>query len=262
MKVFAITLCFCNPEILLASVRAFHATRNQDLPLEFHVLVDQHYPLHREEMRRALRQLQEEIPLIRVMDPGVNLGLHHGFNWAMARLPLTEQDIVIGYDGDSLPITPGWDMALVRAIEAPRPWNQKVVWATLGNPRTIHDINERGYDQDIADGYIELWLTRTAICNSVCAWRYGWLRRVGFLHEPMAFYGHLEAEMWGRLKKDAEAWAVLPGWTESDELRKLHDREYTAYKWFHSHTKDWPGDFESFIDAGCPGVLIAPEELP
>lgn len=263
MKVFAITLCFSNPKILMSSVLAYHMTRNKGMQLDGHILVDQHYPLHREQMLESIRTLQNEFDSIRVWDPGKNLGLHGGFNWAMAQVGLKDEDIVIGYDGDSMPLGNGWDMALVRAISARRgPGQKDVVWASLGNPRTISDIKERGYDREVVDGYLELWQTKTAITNSVCAWRYGWLKRVGFLHEPRAFYGHLEAEMWGRLNKDREAWAVLPQWSESDDLRYMHDREYVAYKWFHSHTKEWPGDFKSFLDAGCPGLQASPEVLP
>jgi hypothetical protein len=94
------------------------------------------------------------------------------------------------------------------------------------------------------------------VTNSVCAWRYGWLRSVGFLTEPRAFYGHLEAAMWDRL--GGNQWAFLPQWGETDELRGEHDREYVVYKWCHSHLNSWPGDFESFLEAGCPN----PEDSP
>lgn len=261
MRVFAITLAFCNPKVLERSIRAFYASRNPDMELE-HVIVDQHYPMHRKETAVLLASLAGEFG-IRVLDPGKNLGLHAGFNWAMCALNPRDEDIIIGYDGDSLPISPGWDMALVRAIDGTKTQHgKKVVWSTLGNPRTIKDINLRGFDKATADGYLDIWLTRTSITNSVCAWRYGWLRSVGFLHEPRAFYGHLEAEMWGRMRKDREAWGVLPGWQESDELRDFHDREYVVYKWKHAHEKSWPGDFESFVAAGCPGMAMAPEKIP
>lgn len=248
MAVYAITLAFMNPEIVKTSIEAFHATRNPELPLAGHYVVDQHYPLQREAAKQTLR----ELPGCTVLDPGRNLGLHEGFNWAMRQLPLKPEDIVIGYDADSLPLSRGWDMALVRAIEARRSdGHGEVVWSSLGNPRTLSDLYARGYDPVTADGYLRLFLTRTAITNSVCAWRYGWLKEVGFLEEPRAFYGHLEAAMWGKLRP-GKRWAVLPDWTESDALREKHDRAYIVYKWRHSHLNDWPGDFESFVKAGCP----------
>lgn len=252
MAVYAISLAFCNENIMLRSLQAFYATRNPDLDLVEHLIVDQHYPLNYGTVWSALREFEKIFPKVRVVDPGRNLGLHHGFNWAMKQLALRPEDIVIGYDLDSMPITPGWDMALVRAIEARQADTQEVVWSSLANPRTVSDIHARGFDRAKADGYLDLWLTRTAITNSVCAWRYGWLESVGFLEEPRAFYGHLEAAMFGKLGK-GRRWAVLPSWGELDDLRALHDREYVVYKWLHSHTGEWPGDFESYVRAGCPG---------
>jgi len=264
MSVYAITLAFCNPGILDISLRQFHSTRNLDLKLGGHFIVDQCYPMHRPEVDRTLRTLAADLP-ITILRPGRNLGLHNGFNWAMGQIgSIGNNDIVIGYDGDSLPIHQGWDMALVRAIEGRRSGmnsHEAVVWSTLGNPRSLSDIEDRGYDEAVADGYLRMRLARTAVTNSVCAWRYGWLKAVGFLAEPRAFYGHLEAEMWARLR-NSERWAILPDYRESDELRNLHDREYVAYKWFHSHTDTWRGDFESYLNAGCPGLSLSPAEIP
>lgn len=261
MSVYAITLAFCNPGILLRSIEAFYRSRNPSLPIEKHFIVDQHYPLHRAGMDSVLERLCEAFP-VTVIDPGRNLGLHHGFNWAMRHIETSDPDaVVIGYDPDSLPVTPGWDEALVRAIRSRRTDGETVVWSSLANPRTISDIHARGFDRAKADGGLDLWLTRTSITNSVCAWRMSWLRRVGGLKEPRAYYGHLEAAMFDQMLPH-ERWAVLPGWGESDELRRFHDREYTAYKWHHSHTQRWPGDFESFVKAGCPALEDSPLEIP
>lgn len=258
MAVYAITLAFCHPEILKLSMRAFYKTRNHDLSLDGHFIVDQHYPLHGQKIFEELK-MQTLINGQTILDPGRNLGLHVGFNWALSQIKPNREDIIIGYDADSLPLSRGWDMALVRAIEAKRSdGHGEVVWASLGNPRTLSDLYARGYDPVTADGYLRLFLTRTAITNSICAWRYGWLQDVGFLDEPRAFYGHLEAAMWGKLRP-GKRWAVLPDWTEGDALRDMHDRAYIVYKWRHSHLNDWPGDFESFVKSGCPE---APEAAP
>lgn len=262
MKVYAITLAFMNRRVLRASIEAFYRTRNEGLALAGHVIVDQHYPLERDATRAEIERLAMEYNLT-LLDPGRNLGLHDGFNWAMSQLPLADEDIIIGYDGDSLPSAQGWDMALVRAIEGRRSDGEgTVVWSSLGNPRTLKDIRERGYRRTTVDGYLQLWLTRTAITNSVCAWRVGWLRRVGGLSEPTAYYGHLEATMWGKLRH-GELWAVVPDWPERDDLRDDHDRAYVIYKWRHSHLRNWPGDFASFVTAGCPEEGPgAPLQLP
>jgi hypothetical protein len=256
VRVVTLSLGFAPARLVDLSLTAYRKTRNPDLPYE-HVLLDQHYPVDKEANRQAVRQLCDLYD-VEVLDAGRNLGLHEGFNWALRQLRLQPQDIVIAYDLDSLPLTPGWDMALVRAIAGDE--TGKIVWASLLNPRSEADLRARGFDRRQIDGYLELWVTKTAVTNSICAWRYGWLQSVGFLQEPRAFYGHLEAAMFSRLGD--RQWAFLPGWTESDELRNQHDRAYVVYKWCHSHLNSWPGDFESWLAAGSPNPEDAPDRLP
>lgn len=258
MAVVTISLGFMPSRIVEQSLRAYVRLRNKELPYR-HYFVDQHYPINREENRLELQRICRDLG-IGILDAGKNLGLHGGFNWALQQLGLHRDDIVIGYDPDSLPITHGFDMALVRAIQGdPR---QNTVWASLMNPRSELDLRARGFNEGRADGYIETWATKTAVTNSVCAWHYGWLKDVGFLEEPRAFYGHLEAAMWNKLR--GKAWVFVPGWRESDELRDLHDRQYVVYKWMHSHTGEWPGDFESWLRAGSPQprASTAPNKIP
>jgi GT2 family glycosyltransferase len=261
MTVYAITLAFCNPEIISRSIAQFYATKNPSLEIEKHMIVDQHYPLDYPSVKKKLHELEKNYPVI-VVDPGKNLGLHGGFNWALTQLKPGPDDIIIGYDGDSYPISSGWDMALTRAILSPRSdGHGQVVWSTLGNTRSISDARLRGYDRVMADGFIELMLVHAAVTNSICAWRYDWLESVGFLDEPLDFYGHLETCMWQKLQK-GKRWAVLTQWMESDELRDLHDRQYVAYKWFYAHDKTWTGDLASYIEAGCPDLAKSPPRIP
>lgn len=254
MTVFAVSLGFMSAGIIRRSLAAYAATRNTDFGPYRHVMVDQHYPLDKECNRAELREICAEHG-VEVIDPGRNLGLHHGFNFALRHLAPDPEDVIIAYDVDSTPVSEGWDLALVRALQGDP--SKRAVWASLMNPRSARDLSERGYTVRKADGYIELWATRSPVTNSICAWRYGWLSEVGLLTEPRPFYGHLEAEMYGKLgpKRD---WVFLPGWTESDELRDLHDRAYVVYKWCHSHLKSWDGDFESWLAAGSPN----PEDRP
>lgn len=229
--------------IIERSLKAYAATRSKDLPYR-HILVDQSYPINKTENRADIRRVCAELG-VEVLDPGQNLGLHGGFNWALRQLGPQDDDIVIGYDGDSMPISPGWDMALVRAILGCR--THDVVWSSLMNPRSEVDILARGYDRTMADGFIELHLTRTAVMNSVCAWRFGWLRSVGYLDEPLQWYGHLESCMWGKLA--GKRWAFLPGWREVDDPRDDHDRGYIVYKWHVAHLMNTKLDFESWLVA-------------
>jgi len=261
MAVYTIAMAFMNYRIIAKSLAAFQDTRNVALENKL-VILNQHYPLNYDENQIVLKELAKQHNAI-LIDAKKNLGLHGGFNFAMNHLKLKDGDIVIGYDPDSLPLQYGWDMALVRAIQGDP--KQRVVWASLMNPRSLSDIKERGYDVRKADGYIELWITRQAVVNSICAWSYRWLKEVGFLNEHRPFYGHLEGAMWGAMDNRKYDWAFLPGWTESDCLRDMHDRDYVIYKCCHSHLKSWDGDFKSWLDAGKPNPENSnktPTQLP
>lgn len=247
VSVHTITLGFAPSRIWAQSMARYAATRNTDLVYK-HWWVHNHYPVDklRNEAENAMVCRKFGVEWI---DPGRNLGLHDGFNWALKQIQPKDEDIIIAYDPDMWPVTPGWDMALVRALRGD-PMRQ-VVWASLMHtqvkaPGVLPVASER-----MADGYIRLQIMRTAIMNSTCAWKASWLKRVGGLTEPRAFYGHLEAAMWAKLSGE-EQWAFLPQWEDDHKLRLEHDPEYTEYKWVHSHHQTWDGDFESWLAAGRP----------
>lgn len=245
MTVYAITLCFNKPSVVEASLRRFYATKNPSLEVR-HVLVDQCYPMpSRSAVTAKLMALAAEFNCI-LIHPGRNMGLHHGWNWAMNQLPLQPEDILIGYDPDSNPISHGWDMALATALSDP-----KVGWASLMNTRCEPELRERGFTERMIQ-HVQVWRAHRPVVNSICAWRASFLLAAGGLQEPTNYYGHLEAAMWAHLEKQGLEWVFLPGWRENDELRNMADREYLLYKWSHAHLGSWPGDFESFLAAGCP----------
>lgn len=249
MNVYAITLCFNNPAVVAASLDRFYQTRNPDLILKQHLLIDQHYPLpSKDETRRAVQAVADRHGC-RVLRPERNLGLHDGWNWACSHLDLQDDDILIGYDPDSWPLTPGWDMALVTALSKDR----RAGWASLTNVRSRRELEQKScFEERVTDGYLRVWSTRLPVVNSVCAWKWGFLRKCGGLWEPKAYYGHLETWLFDRLKEQALDWVFLVDWTEDDTLRGRTDLEYIRWKWAHSHLGTWPGDFESFLAAGCP----------
>lgn len=249
-----ISLAFMNSEIIKESFARLYKSKNPDLPIEHHVLY-QHYPLDQEANYLKLLELQKKYGF-QLHDAGKNLGLHGGFNYLFDKLNPGLEEVIIGYDPDSFPVGMGWDMALVRAIDGS---SGEIVWASLMNPRSKGELKERGYDTGMIDGYIEVWKAKEAVVNSICAFKYEWLKRVGFT-EPRPFYGHFESEMWAKLKE--KRWAFLKDWDEWDILRDGHDRPYTEWKWAHSHLKSWDGDFKSWLEAGSPLPGRAPEHLP
>ncbi len=250
-------MAFMPERMVRRSLAAHAATKNPAFKYP-HYMLDQHYPIDKAANRAALRRLASEYGL-EVLDAGRNLGLHDGFNWALREIAPHDDDIVIAYDPDSMPTALGWDLALVRALEGSSGMN---VWASLMNPRSLLDLEERGFTRGQVDGYLETWATKESVTNSVCAWRVGWLRSVGFLQEARPWYGHLESTMFNKL--GGKRWVFLPQWGESDQLRDDHDIQYIHYKWAHAHLKSWDGDFESWLAAGSPmpNEKDAPSILP
>lgn len=251
MRIYTITMGFVPNRIWKQSVESYyrHAQRKTE-----HIFVDQHYPLNENENRRALWQTCCDHG-ISVIDPGRNLGGVNGFNYAIDRINPNPEDVIIGYDPDSFAISPGWDGALVDAIAL----DPKINWTSLMSDRAKPELQSRGYDKRFVS-HIEVWKTRQPVVNSVCAFRAGWLKSIGGLGQNSAWYGGLETKMFESLR--GGEWCFVPGWFESDEIRNQQDREYLWWKWMHAHLHEWPGDFKSYVAAGCPPPSDLPNYLP
>lgn len=242
-RVFVVTLGFANPATINASMERLYSTR----ALEFtHVLVDQHFPLPSEAACSLnLLRLTEQYRCS-YLNPGYNLGLASGFNYAVAEMRMKPEDIVIGFDPDCMPVTPGWDDALFEVLAC----HPDVGWASLGNDVSEREMRERGFETR-AHGGSEIWLTQHAVVNSICAWRVSWLQAVGGLQEPNKYYGGLESRMFPLLAQRGYRWAFLPAFREErhEPTEKTKDPEYRDYKIAHAHTGEWKGDFKSFLES-------------
>lgn len=246
MTVYAITLCYNRSDIVRRSIERFYETRNAALPI-VHVLVDQCYPLRPVTVHETISDLGERFGT-KLLCPGRNLGLHKGWNYAQERLPIKDDDVLIGYDADAYPLDNGWDMALVTAFQDP-----KVGWASLWNTASDEEfVTNRKTFRPKKISQVDVRLIDAPVVNGICAWRGSFLRKTGGLSEPTNYYGHLESHMYPELKKQGLEWAVLPGWRECNRLNLEQDREYLLWKWRHAHTQDFPGDFGEFVAAGCP----------
>ncbi len=247
-----ITLGFGPADIIHKSMTCLYETRNQELPVT-HYMLDQHYPVNKEENRKQIAETCRYFG-IKLIDAGRNLGLARGFNHVLETVKPKPGSIIIAYDPDTKPITPGWDMALVRAICGDP--EQLVVWSSLIHDGVEDQLPSVTQEERFADGFIKMNILNQPVMNSISAFEFDWLNRVGGLSEPNSFYGGLEVSMWHKLQ--GKQWAFLPDWAESSEFRGLHDEAYTAYKYLHANTKLWPGDFETWIEAGKPSLDQVP----
>lgn len=250
---YTITLGFTPSRILKESLRNFYATRC----LQFeHIFLDNHYPINKEQNQLECMELCEEYGLTYI-DAGKNLGLHHGFNYALKEIGFKKDDIVIAFDADSYPTIPMWDLALWDTLQDP-----EIAWSSLMNPRSMGDLKSKGYETRTIENR-EIWIAHNAVVNSVCAFRGDFLTSTEGLHEPNDWYGHLETDMFGRLQTLGLRWGFVNGYGESDHLRDMHDRDYVVYKWCLAHHRSWSGDFESWLEAGKPNPDDnCPTQLP
>lgn len=249
--IYTITMGYVPARIWRHSAEAYYRTRNHDTQ---HFFVDQRYPLNETQNRVELHSICRDHN-ISILDPGRNLGGTEGFNYALRFIKPSKGDVIIGYDPDSFVETEGWDGALIDAIM----FDDQVNWTSLMSARAQPELESRGIKRRWIR-HLEVWQTVRPVVNSVCAFRAEWLTAVGGLSQPSPWYGGLEASMFNNLR--GGQWCFLPGWMENDSLRDQQDREFLWWKWKHAHLGEWPGDFKSYVDAGCPPPSDLPKKLP
>ena len=249
--IYTITTGYSPARIWALSLASYKKHKNPDVKYT-HIYVDNHYPLNIEQNRAEIKRICQDNDVI-ILNPGRNLGLHDGFNYALKYCDIKPYDIIIGYDGDSNPISYGFDGALVHALE----FDHSLGWVSLMSPRAKPEILSRGYTAKQVR-HLELWLTHKAVVNSVCAFRGEFLLKTGGLKEENAIYGGLEAVMFPKLREMGLHWGFLTGWHEDDLYRDMQDKEYLWWKWKYAHLKEFSGDFASYVSAGCP----PPSDLP
>lgn len=243
MTVSAISLCFNHPTMIRASLGQFYATKSKELPVR-HILVDQHYPLPDKRANRIeLRKIAEEFGC-ELIDAGKNIGLQHGLNLAFAHIKPEDSDFVIGFDPDCYPISPGWDMALITALA----FDPKAVWASLWNLGSSTDLVKSQYIERRTQ-HLRVWELTRPCMNSVCAWKAGWIKKVGGFREPNELYGGLECSMWVKFTHHNEKWVFLPDWHEArmPEEKAMGDEDYKIWKWRWAHEGSIKVDFESWL---------------
>jgi hypothetical protein len=248
MKVWTITLCHNDPGIIEDSIARYYATKSPDVETN-HILVDQHWPLGRADTKSRLQALAEKFGCT-YLNPGKNLGLHDGFNWAVNQLAIPPDAGVIGYDPDSYPLTEGWDMAMCQAFVN----DPTIAWLSLWHTHCDRQMLDEGAGVEAAViGGIKTLRASRPVMNSICMFRRRWLSMVGGLHEGNAYYGGLEVDMWYKL--GVNKWVFLPEFKEDLRFHDRVDPIYREYKWEHAHTRAFPGSFEEFVRAKYPHRL-------
>jgi len=252
--IYAITLGFVPARIFEKSMKSFYTHKTQVIK---HIFVDQHYPINKNENKKELVEICKKYGL-QYLDPGKNLGLHGGFNWAVEQMGgYNDDDYYIGFDPDSFVLSAGWDMALL----TPYLQRNNIGWTSLFNQRSKEDIQSKPFAPHKL-GHVYTWQPLQAVMNSICMWSGKFLKATGGLHEPLHWYGLLECDMFERLKANNMEWHFLCDWWEDDSLRVMQDEDYKIYKWEYAHMKSTTDDFETWLKKGKIKTQQAPEQLP
>jgi hypothetical protein len=209
------------------------------------LLVDNHYPDTPSGFWESwAKELGAEY-----LNPGRNIGLHHGLNFALTAVNADRGDLMLGIDPDTRPLTVGWDDALMRALSIP-----DVGWASLGNDHSEGEMATRGFTESQESG-LRLKTTKQAVVNSLCGFKLSWVKDVGGFQETSEYYGGVECLMFPMCVKAGLRWVWLQDYREGKFDTDLSDPDYRHYKWAHAH-KGWKGDFATWkpLDAATKAL--------
>lgn len=237
--IYAVTLVHHNERQFKPSIERFYEALSGSLEIR-HLVLWQHYPL--QPRRDILEELQKRYNF-ELHDVGHNLGLKRGINHLLSKIDLQNDDFVLGYDADSYPVSPGYDMALRTCF-----LDAQVGWATLWGPWLDGQI--KGHNRAISQ--IQVTETHYPIMNSVCMWRGSFLKHSGGIHELGDMYGGLELALWPHLQSYKGKWVFTRDWHEDHRLHWLQDEEYKRWKWYLAHERKVTGTFLEYVQRGCP----------
>lgn len=251
-----LTLCYANPRCLSETYRRYHATTSARAIGAHHLLVDQHYPLDYPLVRSTIEALAANLPRAHLLDPGRNLGLHEGLNWACRQVPLGDDDVIVGLDGDELLETPGWLDAMMAMFRA----DPRLGWVSLGSPNVDDEAVARG---PMRSPIVELAGYRAyefvePMINHVCGFRWRAVRSAGGFWENRPYYGGLESDLMPRFKGAGyRVLHMLDHRVARVDALRLQDDAYQDYKRAHTSERDrFDGSFDEWLRARGAGPTL------
>lgn len=217
------TLCHAMPEMLAHSLALGRRTIGVDVDW---VLVDHLWPIDGEFTRKFIR----ELPCSVFLEPETNMGGVGGANWAVAQLGLADDDVLIGYDPDSNPLTDGWGKALVDVMSA----DPQLDYLSL--MPVVHLLTHR-WQFKVVRGHRVAWDDRPEMFG-VTAWRGKFIKRGLPDHR---LYGGVEGDMHALGHVNHYLYDFREG-----ERAFPHPASYTQWKREHV-AGTFPGNFDEFV---------------
>lgn len=238
MRVVVVTLGYAPARILLACLDQVYKTIGLD-NVE-HYLLNNRYPIDQERNDKLVKSICDAYG-ITYFDLGYNLGLSAGYNYLIEQAKLNDDDLVIGIDPDVFPVTPGWGAALFETMQ-----ESSFAWASLQNPHSKRELTERGFTEIIINK-IKIQIAHQACVNSVCMWRYGVLKQLGFLQEPKKYYGGIESMMFPMVQRLGKHWVYLSDFHEMASPLVESEPLYKKFKWEYAHKLTTTLEFKEWL---------------
>lgn len=254
MRTVIASCLFNDPGIMRESLTHMKTTLGKDREV---FLLDQHWPIKKNKSHEECKSIAQDLGAT-LFDAGYNLGLHNGYNYIFEKAGLTDEDLVLCVDPDTWLVTEGWDTAMEEVLL----WTD-CVWTCLMNEGVETEQNVGWREQRIlvpngsnAPKNIKAWRPARPCIQSICGFKYSWLRKIGGFNEPSAFYGGLECALYSKLDHTNEVLLYLPDYR--DDFFHFSPRgiaQYNEYKIAHAHKGSWKGDFESYLKEKYPRLI-------
>jgi hypothetical protein len=238
-RLFGITVAHCESEVLEHGLTKFVATSGVD-PEKYYV-VDHHWPINHDLTSMKVRLIAKTIiSATIVVSPEKNLGGHGGFTYGVEQMNkahnLQDEDLIIGYDPDSNPLTPNWLVAMVKAMtDSPQ----------LTSISLMHEhIVERPWKLTEVNGIKLATLPHPEMFNATI-WRYKALKE-GL--KGQGFYGHVEAAMF---KPGTHAYL----YDYRETVCPIHHPQiYNDWKSAHAFN-GYAGNFDEYVKDKAPKAI-------
>lgn len=231
MKLWTVTVSYAPIEILAHGLKRYFETTL--VPSEY-VVLDHLYP---KVDPLEITGLVENSFSLHLMRPYKNMGGHEGFNWVVKNLPVEDDDLIIGYDPDSNPLTKGWDEAMLEAMRSHR---------SLGSISLMHTaIKDKPWI--VSDDKPRVALLGRPEMFNVTMWRVSALKATGGLLADRKLYGMVETAMYRKFTEMGLYSGYLYDYEEGP-CPVAHDPMYVKWKEAHAFF-GFEGSFEEFLES-------------
>lgn len=249
MAVKILTLGFVSAGTFESTMKHLYEGNFLEKPRD-HYFLYQHYPLKKEETKQRQLRVCEKYN-IHWYDAGYDRGLHKGMNYLFELVNPDDDDVIIGFDPDEWPISPGFDQAFEDALNDP-------VHPNFGFASMLNNYLQ-------ATNCILIGGRRVEICPigiipmTISAFKAGWFRQIGGWQQPTNYYGHLEHHIVAKIRETGKLCGILGdfmGINKPNDLRlKTPLVDYVHEDSIYRQYKDtqakfiFTGSFEEFLRA-------------